>query len=308
MHQRAMRDATRPDQRMEARIDPRLLAKHLRTLADNDMEGRESETKGIAHARAYLRACFAEFGLEPLFPGYSQPFVFDGLDGRPTQGFNIIGSIRGVTAPACYLTVSAHYDHLGRDGGAGGIFNGADDNASGVAAVLEAARAVAADPPECTIVFCLFDGEEANLKGSRAFIERAPIALENIGLEINVDMIGRADEGLLWAAGAHHSPWLEPHLQAIAAAVDVPLVLGHDRFSLRRGDDWTHESDHGSFHDAGIPWLHFGVSNHGDTHQTTDEISRIDEEFLTKSAECVYFALRHFDSIGDELLELRHGR
>jgi len=308
MQRRTVHGAARREERVEPRINARLLEKHLRTLAGDDMEGRESETRGIDHARAYLRACFSDIGLEPMFPGYSQPFVFDGLDGRTTQGFNLVGSIRGLAAPECYLTVSAHYDHLGRNADSGRIFNGADDNASGVAAVLEAARAVAADPPQCTMVFCLFDGEEANLKGSRAFVERAPLALDNIALEVNVDMIGRADEGLLWAAGAHHSPWLEPHLQAIAAAVDIPLVLGHDRFSLRRGHNWTHESDHGSFHDAGVPWLHFGVSNHDDTHQTTDESSRIDGEFLMKAAECVYVALRHFDNIGEELLELRRGR
>jgi Zn-dependent M28 family amino/carboxypeptidase len=290
------------------RLDRRALMQHIRTLADDEqMQGRGSETQGIVRSRAYLRGVLADIGLEPLFPGYEQPFVFEGTDHLPTQGMNVIGALRGATDPDIYITLSAHYDHLGQERpGRGGTYSGADDNASGVAALIEIARSFAEARPHCTLVFCFFDGEEAGMKGSAAFVTRAPIPLERLALEINVDMIGRADEPLLWVAGARRSTWLRPHLDAIAAAVDIPLVLGHDRFSLRPGDDWTHMSDHGPFHDAGLPWLHFGVSNHDDTHETSDESGRIDTDFLHAAAEAVHVAVRHFDAHGKELINDRN--
>ena len=280
------------------------LMRHLRALASPTMGGRESGKRGAARARRYITGMLSASGVEPLFPGYEQPFVFKGLDGAPTQGLNVIGLMRGRRVPDVYITVSAHYDHLGRDKH-GDVYNGADDNASGVAAVLEIARSFDEMRPCCSLVFCLFDGEEAGLKGSQAFVNRAPIPLDRIALEINVDMISRADESLLWVAGVHHHPALEPHLQQIAAACNVPLLLGHDSWSPRHGDDWTHMSDHGSFHDIGTPWIHFGISNHADTHSTTDEASEIDEEFFLESAEAVHLAVRHFDEVAEELIRQR---
>src|SRR3982751_4630353 len=146
-------------------LDHDRLMEHMRVLSDDsEMDGRGSETDGIRRARAYLRECMTNIGLEPVFPGYEQFFVFKGTDREETQGVNLIGLLRGRLHPEVYLTISAHYDHLGSN--AKGTFTGADDNASGVAALLEIARAMATDGPYCTLVFCLFDGEEAGLKGS----------------------------------------------------------------------------------------------------------------------------------------------
>ena len=288
-------------------LDHARLIHHLRVLADDaETAGRGSDTTGMQRARMYLRECLGDIGLEPVFPAYEQFFVFEGTDRKPTQGVNLIGRLRGRVHPEIYLTISAHYDHLGHeDRSREGTFSGADDNASGVSALLEVARAIAADGPRCTLVFCLFDGEEAGFKGSTAFVERAAIPHDRVALEINVDMIGRSDEGLLWVAGTHQSPWLAPHVNAIAGAVDVPLTIGHDRFSLRPGENWLKASDHAAFHAAGLPWLHFGVSNHDDTHETSDEVESIDERFLIEAAEAVYVAVRRFDEVGDKLLAAR---
>jgi Zn-dependent M28 family amino/carboxypeptidase len=290
------------------RLTRAYLLGHLRALASPKMKGRESGRAGAMKGRRHIVHTLTEAGVEPLFPGFAHPFTFKGLDGRPTQGVNLVGMLRGREAPETYITLSAHYDHLGTTGSheSGEIFNGADDNASGVAAVLAIASSMAAWPPCASIVFCLFDGEEAGLKGSSAFVERAPIPLDRLALEINVDMIGRGDEGILWVAGTHHHPHLAPHVNAIAAESTVPLMIGHDRWSIRRGENWTHESDHGSFHDAGIPWLHFGVSNHEATHETTDEADCIDEDFFVHAARTVHHGVRHLDEVAEELLsELR---
>jgi Zn-dependent M28 family amino/carboxypeptidase len=291
-------------------LDTQRLLRHLRVLADDDqMEGRGSDTNGIMRARAYQRARLADIGLEPLFPGFEQHFVFEGTDGKRTQGVNLIGLLRGRLHPEIHIILSAHYDHLGQDDASReGTYTGADDNASGVAALLEIARSFADTRPDCTLVVCLFDGEEAGLKGSEAFIARAPIPLDSIAVEINVDMNGRADEGLLWAVGGRHHPWLAPHVDAIAAVVRAPLVAGHDRFSIKPGENWTKASDHASFHAAGIPWLHFGVSNHDDTHKAEDELEQIDTEFLHAAAEAVHIAVAHFDARGPELLGERANR
>src|SRR4051812_1527100 len=90
------------------------LHEHLRMLAGDEMEGRQSDTTGTARARAYLAQKLADYGAVPLFPGYRQPFPFRDIDDEPAQGVNIVGLIRGTTEPEVYLTLSAHYDHLGR--------------------------------------------------------------------------------------------------------------------------------------------------------------------------------------------------
>jgi len=292
------------DESPVADVDRKTLLAHLRVLAGDETAGRQSDTPGAARVREYLTRTLADLGVEPFFPGYLQPFVFKDIDGKRAQGINVIGMIRGTTHPETTVVASAHYDHLGKAPD-GATYNGADDNASGVACVLELARMFSQSAPTCTIVFCFFDGEEAELEGSKAFVSRGALPREQVAVVVNVDMIARADEGLLWAAGAHHSPWLAPHLDAIAAVVDVPLVLGHDRFSLVPGENWTYESDQGAFHDAGIPWLYFGVRNHEDTHEVSDDLAGIDEHFFLECARAVALAVRHFDRIGDELRRQR---
>ena len=114
-------------------------------------------------------------------------------------------------------------------------------------------------------------------------------------MEGAVDMISRSG-GVLWAAGAYHTPALRPVLEAVAASAPLTLRLGHDQPSAPEGDDWTTSSDHGPFHEAGIPFVYFGVEDHPDYHRSTDDIERIVPSEFEASVTTVYAAIRALDA------------
>ncbi|HVS14174.1 MAG TPA: M28 family peptidase [Thermoanaerobaculia bacterium] len=265
----------------------RLLAT-VRSLSDDALEGRRVGTAGNREARRHLAAELEAAGVEPLLPEYRQRFPLE--DG--VEGVNLVGRLPGAGAGDRHLLLGAHYDHLGvRDGR---VFNGADDNASGVAVVLEIARRVSERPLEHSLVVVLFDAEEPGLHGSRALVAAPPIELADLLLAVNLDMVARGDGRGLWAAGSYHYPELRPVLEAVAARAPIPLRLGHDR-PEDRDDDWTLLSDHAPFHLAGIPFVYFGVEDHPDYHQPSDDWERIDPRFFAGSALAIEEALRALD-------------
>jgi peptidase M28-like protein len=268
------------------------LMRSLSVLSHDSMQGRAPGTQGSDMARAFIVRQLEKAGVEALPGGYEQGFSLPG--GR--SGVNVLGRVAGASERVIVLT--AHYDHLGIRGG--DIFNGADDNASGTAAVLEIARVLATRPLESTVVVALFDAEELGLRGAHAFIQSPPVPFEMISLDVNLDMVSRSD-GVLWASGASHTPALRPLLEAVAleaATAQPPLTLrlGHDRRDAPEGDDWTHASDHGPFHDAGIPFIYFGVEDHSDYHRPTDDYERVDPSEFVAAVRTILSALRAIDT------------
>jgi len=263
------------------------LMRGLSVLAHDSMRGRAPGTRGSARARSFIVSELAAADVQPIGDVYDRDFRLP--DGGSAT--NIIGIVPGTSDRVIVLT--AHYDHVGvRDGE---IFNGADDNASGTAAVLEIARLVVMSPLESTLVVALLDAEEVGLQGARAFVRTPPIAIERIALNVNLDMVARSD-GLLWASGASHTPALRPLLEAVADDAPVTLRLGHDRPDAPEGDDWTHSSDHGPFHDAGIPFIYFGVEDHADYHRSTDDYERVVPGDFVNSVRTILAALRAVDT------------
>src|SRR5690606_17653456 len=159
----------------------------------------------------------------------------------------------------------------------GEIYHGADDNASGSAALLELARHFAASPPRNSVVVAALDAEEMGLRGARAFVANPPIPLDSILLNVNMDMVGRNAAGELYVAGTYHCPFLGGLVDAVAGRSGVTLLRGHDEPTLPAGDDWTLASDHGAFHAEDIPFLYFGVEDHPDYHRPTDTFENIDQ-------------------------------
>jgi Zn-dependent M28 family amino/carboxypeptidase len=155
------------------------------------------------------------------------------------------------------------------------------------------AAVVKRHPLTCSVAFAAFDAEELGLRGSHAFVEALPFPRERLRLNINIDMIGRADDGRLFVSGVRYTPSLQTVVETAARTSAVPVHLGHDRPIYMTGlvDDWTNASDHGSFHDIGVPFLYFGVEDHADVHQPTDTADRIDARFYAASAETVLSAL-----------------
>ena len=273
-------------------VQPDQLLEDVRTLSADDMEGRRTGTPGAARARAYLVQRLEEIGVEPVWDdAYEQAFVFT-HEGQANDGVNLIGRIEGASRSKKALVVMAHYDHVGVIDGQ--VYNGADDNASGVAALLAIAEAFSVHPPRHDIILALVDAEEGGLRGSRVLVSDPPVPLADIALVVNFDMLGRSDRNELYAAGAAHFPWLKPRLEALAASAPVTLRLGHDTGG--GAQDWTMLSDHGAFHEVGAPWVYFGVEDHPDYHKPTDDFAAVPQDFFRGSAQTVLDAVRAFDA------------
>lgn len=276
-------------------IDAAQLLEDVRALSADEMEGRGAGTPGGERARAYVVGRFKEAGLKPFGASYLQSFKFTPPRERvEREGANVVGYVRGTSQPERFIVVTAHYDHLGVHGGH--VYNGADDNASGVAGLLAVARHFARRPPRHTIIFVAFDNEEGGGGGAKKFVAAPPVALKSIVLNVNLDMISRGDKGELYAVGAHHYPFLKPYLERVAAKSPVRLLQGHDDPALGQHNDWTFQSDQAAFHRAGVPFVYFGVEDHADYHKPTDDFARVPREFFTRAAETVLAAVVLFDA------------
>ena len=262
-------------------IDPTAALRDLSVLASPAMQGRETGEEGNTRARDFILDRLREAGIPPLGSSYEHPFFWFQQDGVRRHGVNVLAQLPGGDRSDRVVVVSAHYDHLGREG-RDGEFSGADDNASGVAAVLEVARPLRTLGPRCSVVFAFFDGEEAELRGSRAFVLQPPVALDRIVIDVNVDMVGRAKDGNLWIVGTRYHPALREVLEPVLAGCSVAVRFGHDRFGWvpALSYDWTEESDHAAFHGAGIPFVYLGTANDPETHSTSDTTDTIDETFF----------------------------
>ena len=258
------------------------------TLSADNMAGRQTATAGNEKARVYLRKELRARGLDV----HEQAFTFLGREGGRLEGINLLARIAG-KADGPVMIVTAHYDHVGVRGGE--IFNGADDNASGVAGAFAVADHFLSNPPEHDVVIALLDAEEMGLQGARALVRKGLPQGGEIAFNLNFDMLSRNENNELYAAGAWHRPFLEPMLNAIGADAPVSLKLGHDDPALGQGD-WTLQSDHGPFHQAGVPFVYFGVEDHKDYHQPSDDFETIPQDFFLRSIETVVIAAERFDA------------
>ena len=276
-----------------ATVDSAQLLKDLVTLSADDMEGRLPGTPGGAKARAYILRRFKEAGIQPIGASYERPFTFRGRgDSSDVGGVNIVGVVQGRREPGRFIVVTAHFDHLGVRNGQ--IFNGADDNASGVAALLAVAARVSADKPEHSVVFAALDAEESGLNGAKAFMSDPPIARDAIVMNVNLDMVARDANNVLYATGTFQYPFLKAYLKDVART-PVTLRLGHDGTNPKE-DDWTKDSDHFPFHEAGIPFIYFGVEDEAQHHKATDDAETVTKEFFVGAANTILAAVRKFDA------------
>jgi Zn-dependent M28 family amino/carboxypeptidase len=273
------------------RIDDEQLMRDVDVLAADGMEGRMAGTPGGARARAYVLKRFQEIGLKALGTTHEQPFTFQGRrEAEERTGVNLLGLIRGTARPNRLIVVTAHYDHVGIRNGQ--VFNGADDNATGVAALLAVAAHFVKNPPDTSLVIAALDAEESGLRGARALLDSDRISKDAIVMNVNIDMIGRDANNILYAVGTHHYPALKPFLENIARP-PVELRFGHD-VPGTQVEDWTHDSDHAPFHQAGIPFIYFGVEDFEHHHKATDDAATIQREFFAGAVRTVIVALERF--------------
>lgn len=264
----------------------------MRILSADDMQGREAGTQGGAMAAEYILTVNADFMKQ--YQGGVSEFDRTTDPNNPIKGKNIgllfMGLQKDMSAPL--LVITAHYDHLGVMGD--DIYNGADDNASGSAALFAIAQSFHANPPTHNVAIVWLDAEEKGLSGARDFLESTSYFEGAPALNLNLDMIAQNQDGELYMAGAYHMPALGPLMAKAAKGTGVTLKFGHDRPEDGDGD-WTLLSDHGVFHQAGFPFVYLGVEDHEHYHKPTDTFETIPLEFYKQSLKTVVNAAHILD-------------
>jgi Zn-dependent M28 family amino/carboxypeptidase len=279
----------RSDKQMTTAPESTLL-KHLFYLSSDDLEGRRVGTQGGQLAQNYIVSQLQDYGIKPLGNTYLAPFTISGLF-KDIQGSNVIGVIPGSKFPDQFIVLSAHYDHIG--GRNSKIFNGADDNASGTAALLEFGKRLQQSPLRFSVILLFTDAEEVNLKGAKAFIAQNSSLLANIVLNVNLDMIGGS-------ATTKHLRYISRGLEQLVGT-DTVLALKQQEstVSLKKGFrqqsgrestniNWKLASDHGVFFRENIPFIYYGVGVHKNYHQITDTYQNINQQFFINAANAIY--------------------
>lgn len=269
----------------------------LKTLSADDMEGRLVGSPGGAKARAFVAARFKASGLMPFGGSFESPFTFMGGRGAAAterQGVNIVGHLTGTRTPGRYIVITAHYDHIGVRNGV--TFNGADDNASGTAALFALAEYFATHPPAHSLIFVAFDAEESGLRGARAFVAAPPVEASALVINLNMDMIGRDPNNLLYVVGTYAQPELAPVIARVATGAPVTLRMGHDNPNQKDVEDWSTDSDHAAFCQARIPCLYFGVEDFENHHKATDRYETMSHDFYVRAVETMVQVTKAFDA------------
>jgi Tol biopolymer transport system component len=273
-----------------------------RYLADDALEGRLAGSPGAACAAEYLAWAFHRLGLAPAGENgsyYQEVPIASVVNPHAPGGTdrNVVGILPGTDRNATeYLVIGAHFDHIGRgEIGSlqpGAIHNGADDNASGVAALLRVAETLAVGPrPARPVVFMAFAGEEMGLLGSSHWTRHPTVPLDDIVAMINLDMVGRlAWNGLV--------------VYGTGTAVEWEDMVGQElsRLGLEASfiPDGYGASDQTSFYVRGIPVLHLFTNTHDDYHRPSDEWDRIDVDGIITIADLVSGLARSVGS-GDRM-------
>jgi len=272
-----------------AQIREENIRAELGFLASDAMQGRASGSNYERIAAEYIGSQFRQFGLEPGGDtdsagnkGFVQRVALERAPSGAT--WNAIGVLRGSDQRAAgeVIMISAHLDHLGVNEALTGddkIFNGADDDASGSVAVMELARVLASGKrPRRTIYFICFGSEERGGHGSRYFIANSPVPLTQIVADLNLEMLGRPDPkvppGMLWLTGFGRST-LGPELARQGAALVADPHPEQNFF--QRSDNYTLALRGVIAHTVSS----FGM--HTDYHRPSDDVSKIDFAFMTKS-------------------------
>jgi len=279
--------------RQSTYFDSAQLLHDLQVLSADDMQGRQTGTSGGEKARGYVIERFKAAGLSPFGASYEVPFTFTSR--RPPaerRGVNVVGHVDGTRDSQRYIVISAHYDHIGV-GADGQVNNGADDNASGTAALFALATYFAANKPEHSLLVVAFDAEEMGLKGSTSFVEHPPVDVSALAIDLNIDMIGRESADRLYVVGTVRQPSLKPVIERIAAKAPVKLLTGHE--NPKEKEDWTKDSDHYPFMEKHIPALYFGVEDFEQHHKPTDDYETITADFYVRAVETMILAVKEFD-------------
>ena len=259
------------------------LKRHVDVLSDDVYEGREAGSRGGRSAADYLRKQLYDSGLAAA-----------GDDGDYYQSFadgyrNLLGLIEGSDPDlkAEYIVVGAHYDHVGfgtsrnSAGPVGYIHNGADDNASGTAAVLEIIEAFSSTglAPKRSILFALWDSEERGLLGSRHWVDNPTVPLARVPAAVNIDMVGRLREHRLEIGGSRTSWGFRRLMSGQTRGTDLQLDF---TWKIRSN------SDHWPFYERNIPIVMLHTGLHDDYHRPSDDANLVNAEGMREVTQFLF--------------------
>jgi len=212
----------------------------------------------------------------------------------------VIAKITGKRYPEKYIVLTAHYDHLGTKHN--NIFNGADDNASGSSALLSFAKFLATAPLNHSVIILFTDGEESNLKGSKAFVKQQRSLFSDIKLNINLDMLSgsKKTNKLRFISRRLDRLLTKTQLETFESRQfkKLSLVKGFkiaNRNSLTRRVNWDRASDHWVFHQQGIPFIYYGVGTHSNYHTKSDTYENSNLRFFFNAVNVIYQQLLFLD-------------
>ena len=297
-------------------INATLLLADFKTLSSDEFEGRKTGTLGNLKARNFIESKLATFNTLTLLNRhkvnntkasgkgtYRHSFTHQSLT-KTLNGQNLVALVKGSHYSDKYIVLSAHFDHLGSKGRL--IFNGADDNASGTAALLNMAKNISENPLRYSVIFLFTDAEESNLLGAKAFLNDFMAIVPHIKLNINLDMI----------AGSKNTKSLHFISKGVDTIIEVPIYLqiqedliSHANLSIKKGFrdtnaqgslvrkkiKWLVASDHGAFNRKKIPFIYFGVGAHENYHTRDDTFKNINQQFYLLATQAIYRHIRLLD-------------
>ncbi|NUO02492.1 MAG: M20/M25/M40 family metallo-hydrolase [Saprospiraceae bacterium] len=271
-------------------------------LASDYLEGREAGTKGEMLAAEYIARRFEEIGLSPKGDNQGWMQVFDfkynpnphAAGGESRQGRNVVGYIDNRAKTT--VVIGAHFDHLGkgefgsRHTGEAAIHNGADDNASGVAALIYlATRLKNSKVKKNNYLFIAFSAEELGLLGSKAYVNSANFDATTVNYMLNMDMVGRLNEdNVLVINGVGTSPVWKETLPKITAG----------NLKIKTTDSGVGPSDHTSFYLKDIPAMHFFSGQHTDYHKPGDDAGLINFDGIKRIGDFMFALIESLDKSG----------
>lgn len=287
-------------QKFAKHVDAGEMKKLVYKLASRKFEGRESGTEGQQKAANFIRKYYKRINVEPgNKDSYFQEFEIIERNGN-TGGMseNVLGFIEGTDKKDEVLVISAHYDHLGKDGK--NIYYGADDDASGTAAVMLIAKAFAKAAaqgyqPRRSILFLNASGEEKGLLGSKYYVENPVYPLKNTVANLNIDMIGRIDSAHIGDTNYVYligSDKLSNELHFISEKSNSMYTNMNLDYTFNSENDpnrFYYRSDHYNFAKNKIPVIFYFSGVHADYHEPTDTPDKILYDKAEKIARLVFF-------------------
>lgn len=281
--------------------EPAELQATVTILSSDEFEGRKTQTQGAAKSRDYIKQQFESLNLQPWGADFIVPFEYQTFFTQET-GANVVATAMAPEPTNRWRIIVAHYDHLGMSGSK--IYHGADDNASGVAAMLAIAKhwqqQFALQPntlPKVNLMFVATDAEEPGLYGSIALVEQLKTRLPEATFElmINLDMVSHPGRPYgIYLEGSRNFTQFNQFKSLLNQQNRLCIKLTHPKPVGRsiQSTDWLRASDHYPFHKANIPWLYFGVPTHPQYHTPEDTVATIDITFLAAVTESAFELLQ----------------